>query len=686
MKASIRVSGNIISELSEKIPSNVIALNELMKNAYDAGANYVKIKLDSKTRTMTITDDGCGMDVNDINTLFHISNSEKRYGEINKYGRYTQGSKGLGFLSVFKFGTNVLWRTNKAGGLQFSVDFNGLVACDDISNYPIELFSDDSIDKGTEIRITLSDYSLKSLLSYLSAPINSSKIINAFDDHNFLVELIIDENTQTSKGLPSMYSLLDDRQLYHVRYNSTQGRIQFLVNNVLALEQEIAINDPRYHVDLELVIFHLRPYDKEKIHPFFKNPKDELSPLVFVNANLFNNYTLFDPNIMRQVKSSSVLGQMIGYIRITSNDKAMNFNSDRTQFLQNQLTDSVTQFLIDLNKSIQETGSSYKACLPDLDILIKNKLPHDASEEEIHSNIKPEFRFKDKVVMHNHGNYIEYSVFGKKIPAVIEEKKASCAKTVPARIALSNIDRDIPIPSKQIDLCSYVEYILTSNNERITSNDIHVYIDGELSDNKILSSVAEETTINIRFLYKDAQTGDVIVDISLNFFQPEAEVTAETTQGKLLTIPAMASYNVSFNISIQRLILQLNNLDTFDYLEVIACSLRSLFDISTNDIRLTGKYPALFTTNGGLEDKVKSIIQYISSDNAKITAIATKSGMDYNSLKNRLLPDEFYTAVKKSHLGAHKSTVYLTEPEIKDIANKASLFVVAANEMILTTI
>lgn len=94
MKTKIKVSGNIISELSEKIPTNIIALNELMKNSYDAGAKYVNIILDSSSKTLSIIDDGSGMDLTDINTLFHISNSTKKYGEINEYGRYTQGSKG----------------------------------------------------------------------------------------------------------------------------------------------------------------------------------------------------------------------------------------------------------------------------------------------------------------------------------------------------------------------------------------------------------------------------------------------------------------------------------------------------------------------------------------------------------------------------------------------------------------
>ena len=42
-RVPITVSGNILSELSEKIPNNIIALNELIKNSYDAKATKVKI-------------------------------------------------------------------------------------------------------------------------------------------------------------------------------------------------------------------------------------------------------------------------------------------------------------------------------------------------------------------------------------------------------------------------------------------------------------------------------------------------------------------------------------------------------------------------------------------------------------------------------------------------------------------
>ncbi len=37
----IKVGGNIVSELSDRIPNNFMALNELIKNAYDADATSV---------------------------------------------------------------------------------------------------------------------------------------------------------------------------------------------------------------------------------------------------------------------------------------------------------------------------------------------------------------------------------------------------------------------------------------------------------------------------------------------------------------------------------------------------------------------------------------------------------------------------------------------------------------------
>ena len=112
----ITVAGNILSELSEKIPNNIIALNELIKNAYDACSPSVEITLDSESRLLTIRDYGIGMDTEGIKKLFHISSSDKKYGEIISYKdteRLTQGSKGLGFLSVLDLGKKYIGKQVK---------------------------------------------------------------------------------------------------------------------------------------------------------------------------------------------------------------------------------------------------------------------------------------------------------------------------------------------------------------------------------------------------------------------------------------------------------------------------------------------------------------------------------------------------------------------------------------------
>lgn len=167
MQSRVTISGNIVSELSEKIPSNIIALNELIKNAYDAGAPSVEVSLDSTKKKLIIKDTGEGMNKSDIDTLFHISNSNKIYGSLNKkYNRYVQGSKGLGFLSVFKFGHKVQWETKKDKGYRFSLDYDSLVGQYDISECVIELIEDDSIEKGTKIEISIDDYNMNSLLDY----------------------------------------------------------------------------------------------------------------------------------------------------------------------------------------------------------------------------------------------------------------------------------------------------------------------------------------------------------------------------------------------------------------------------------------------------------------------------------------------------------------------------------------
>lgn len=94
MNSIITVGGNILRELSEKIPSNIVALNELIKNSYDAGATSIDIKLDTINKLLIVSDNGAGMNKEDIDTLFHISNSKKNMGKLMNMEDVLKGLRG----------------------------------------------------------------------------------------------------------------------------------------------------------------------------------------------------------------------------------------------------------------------------------------------------------------------------------------------------------------------------------------------------------------------------------------------------------------------------------------------------------------------------------------------------------------------------------------------------------------
>lgn len=691
MNSQIKVSGNIIGELSEKIPSNIIALNELIKNSYDAGAGKVTVKLDSLNRKLIIKDTGSGMDKKDIDTLFHISQSEKKYGILNQYKRLTQGSKGLGFLSVFKFGNYVTWKTKKDNGMQFSVNYNDLISSDDISQYQVDIIENDNLDKGTEIEIELSEYNSESLLKYFSEEKYYEKIINSFDDKGFIIELQIDQNYYSNQNSLELKEHLPERQLYHVKYHSEKQKINYYHNNTLIHSVPHKFNSNLYKLDIELIIYSLKTGYKSKITKLFYNPHNDLTPLIYINSNLFNNYDMFEPNILKNIKTGSVLNQIIGYIKIVSSNSMISFNSDRSQFLQNELTDNIKDFLREINIKIQTEGSKYKKYLVDFDFLELDELTEDyqnSNEEKLRSVIHDDFEFKKKVKIKKEGNKVTYSIFGKSKEIYISQKKGEEShgteqpKTSPAVLKLKQREKRIPIPSAQIDLSKEIQIAIDSKGNSIYLSDIEIKVDDVLYENWILESITVSCTKKIQYSFCDPTTGMVVEEMLLVFYQPEAKVNTSKIDEFLITIPTNKNYNVNYNPYINNLVNQLNKLVFNEYQEAIACSLRSIFEISVDTILKVSKFPNLFQNINKLEDRVTRIIQYIVNDNKYLSEVSKQTSIDFNSLKNMLNPNDFNKAIQKAHLGAHKSRTYLSEPDIKELGKKAGLFVVIINEMI----
>lgn len=101
---------NIIGR--ELINDKYIAIFELVKNSYDAGANYAKIRFDNlgtPEATITISDDGMGMSKDDIiEKWLFVAYSEKRNPSYrDSIKRAVAGAKGVGRFSCDRLGEHV---------------------------------------------------------------------------------------------------------------------------------------------------------------------------------------------------------------------------------------------------------------------------------------------------------------------------------------------------------------------------------------------------------------------------------------------------------------------------------------------------------------------------------------------------------------------------------------------------
>jgi signal transduction histidine kinase len=154
-KLKIRPYARLLTMLGEQLIKNErIALVELIKNAYDADASWVKVSFENfgdqfevgPESAIIIEDDGFGMTW-DVLTKHWLSPATpiKKLGKQKKdtteKGRKIQGEKGIGRFAILKLGKKIEITTRpKAGREEFVVDF-------DLSRYDDDFLSEDSEDK-----------------------------------------------------------------------------------------------------------------------------------------------------------------------------------------------------------------------------------------------------------------------------------------------------------------------------------------------------------------------------------------------------------------------------------------------------------------------------------------------------------------------------------------------------------
>lgn len=144
--------------------SDIVAVMELVKNSYDAGARTVTVRFGGGSPVpdyLEIEDDGCGMSRDIIENVWCVvatpHKAENPMITSPAGDRRVSGEKGLGRLSAARLGDEFRMWTRSAGGVcwEVSASWPSLAESDDVTDSVVELrpYAGDFPKSGTLIRV-----------------------------------------------------------------------------------------------------------------------------------------------------------------------------------------------------------------------------------------------------------------------------------------------------------------------------------------------------------------------------------------------------------------------------------------------------------------------------------------------------------------------------------------------------
>lgn len=145
----LRVRSHILRLLGDQLVGHDrLAIFELVKNAYDADAEHVDVKVDLESRQIIVRDNGCGMTASVVKNLWLDIGTDSKRGDkrerSKKFHRLPLGEKGVGRLAVQKLGNRFRMITRSEGSPEVLVE---LIWKDLIG-------SSDYMDGGLQVQIT----------------------------------------------------------------------------------------------------------------------------------------------------------------------------------------------------------------------------------------------------------------------------------------------------------------------------------------------------------------------------------------------------------------------------------------------------------------------------------------------------------------------------------------------------
>jgi len=228
----IKVHSQIINDLSSGIYSSPAScIKELVNNSFDADAENVTIRMKPIEDTITIVDDGHGMNAEDFDQKFAwISRSYKRErGEFSPKGRPLIGKIGIGFIAVNEI-CEVLEVTSSKKGEPFKftaiIDFSKIIDSDTSKAY-----DDDTYLKG---EFTLINDEEEKNEHYTSIKLIGLKepVLKIFNDETYKAQVAKSKNKDFAK---ISFNTMKDLLLFHTSkslysWENDTEYIQFIID------------------------------------------------------------------------------------------------------------------------------------------------------------------------------------------------------------------------------------------------------------------------------------------------------------------------------------------------------------------------------------------------------------------------------------------------------------------------
>lgn len=575
----------------------------------------------------------------DIENLFLVGQSEKKYGHSFKStrsaeNRFYQGSKGIGFLSAMHFGDHVTWTstTEKGPTLQIECDKKYLEKQKDVkeAKLPLRVLSQQQ-ERGTSITIALDDYNAKTIKECFENPVDLSKIGNVFHKSKIKINIYKDGEQLQFEHVNDFVDKIETN-IFYVTISSKNRKVIIHNGKKKAGEFSVSYDKKLFKIDGEISILKLGSgHNVSNTSRLFINDNGSLTPLIFINDNLHEEYRLFDPEIMRKISGKQTLAQMIGFIDITCSNKELTFTPDRSRLSRNNLSDSIKEVLRHINMQIQIIASEYKQI-------------HE-KDDDFYVGFKPK----------------------RKNPSIAYMQLTKRLKYI--------------VPSKQIKLSDLILYSADSGGRAMQLDKIKIYVNNKLSSSGVLPSQVSPRKITIRFEYNDPHTKLAVEECELEFCDKNSLINSLPRQNLMdFQIDSPNGGYMSVCARLQKEINELYVKYNDKYLKTIACSLRAVFELASAQMYNNADAPAAMQSITETDKMADAFDQYFQ-DNKNKEFLSKHTSITYKNMKN-IDSSAFKARYTNSHLGAHKSDAYVDICDIKAIAKKASLYAYLMNAIL----